>query len=75
MNPFLQFMIALAVARNRRPKMTGVWDLGLDTGVSKTMKSTGKMNSPTRIWTSLISPLGTLIDRSANWIVTWVGLS
>jgi len=42
MDPFLQFMIALAVARNGRPKMTGVWDLGLDTGcVSKTIKSTG----------------------------------
>ena len=42
MDPFLQFIIALVVARNGRPKMTGVWDLGLDIGcVSKIMKSTG----------------------------------
>jgi len=42
MDPFLQFMIVLAVTRNGHPKMTGVWDLGLDTGcVSKIMKSTG----------------------------------
>jgi len=38
---FLQFIIALAVTRNGRPKMMGVRDLGLDTGcISRTMKST-----------------------------------
>ena len=42
MDPFLQSIVAFTVARNRRLKMTGVWDLGLEIGlVSKTMKSNG----------------------------------
>jgi len=42
MDPFLQLMMALAVARNGHPKIIGVLALGLDTGcVSRTMKSIG----------------------------------
>jgi len=56
-DPFLQFMIAFAVAKKGHPKMTGVWAFGFSTGcVSKTIKSTRYMNSPTRIRTSVISP-------------------
>jgi len=42
MDLFLQLIIALAVVRNERPKITGVCDLGLETDyVSRTMKSMG----------------------------------
>ena len=42
MDLFLQFITAFIVARNMHPKMTGVWDLGLETSwVSKIMNSTG----------------------------------
>jgi len=38
MDPFLQLIMVLAVAKNGRPKMTGVWDIRFDTcWVSSTM--------------------------------------
>ncbi|KAM7462576.1 hypothetical protein LguiA_030697 [Lonicera macranthoides] len=41
--PFLQLMMALDVARNGLPKMTGISLAGFATGcISRTMKSTGK---------------------------------
>jgi len=42
MDPFLQLIIALAVARNGCSKIIGVCDLWLEIGyVLRTMKSTG----------------------------------
>ena len=73
---FLQLMRALDVARNGRPKITGIWPLGLATGsVSKIIKYIGKTKSPTLIKTSSIIPLGTFMDRSANCNLTFVGFS
>ena len=41
-DPFLQLMFAFAVARNEYPKIMGVWEVGVDTGlISRTIKSTG----------------------------------
>ena len=41
-DPFLQLIIALAIARNGRPKITGVCGLGLDTScVLRLIKSMG----------------------------------
>ncbi|KAM7466041.1 hypothetical protein LguiB_013603 [Lonicera macranthoides] len=41
--PFLQFIMALEVARNGRPRITGISLAGFDTGcMSRMMKSTGK---------------------------------
>jgi len=74
MDPFLQLIMALAVARIGRLKMTWVWYFGFDTSwVSSTMKSMGQMKSPTRIRTYVIFPFGTFTDRLANWMFTRVG--
>ena len=41
--PFLQLIRAFEVARNGRPKITGICAFEFETGcVSKTIKSTGK---------------------------------
>ena len=61
-NPFLQLINALKVARNKRPKITEI-ELHASTGyVSKTTKSTGQMNLSTCTNTSLTIPQGTLTD-------------
>jgi hypothetical protein len=60
--PFLQLINALEVARNERPKITLI-ELHVSTGyVSKTIKSTGKMNLSTCTNTSSTIPLGTFTD-------------
>ena len=74
--PLWQLIRAFEVARSDLPKITGIWPRGFVIGsVSRMMKSTGKMNSPTLIRTSLISHLKIFIDLSANWSVTLVGFN
>ena len=70
--PFLQLINALEVARNGRPKITGI-ELHASTGcVSNTIKSTGKMNLSTCTNTSSTIPLGTFTDLSTSKRVTEV---
>jgi len=71
-----QLIIAFEVARNGLPIITGTWPRGFTAGaISRTMKSTEKMNSPTLISTSAISLSGTFTDLSASWRVTFVGFN
>ena len=75
-NPFLQFIKALAVAKNGRPKITEIYLHLLAIGsVSRTIKSTGYMNLLTWTNTSSIIPFGTLIDLLASKRVVEVGLN
>ena len=60
---YLQLMMALVMTRKGHPRVTGVCNLGFDTGwVSRTMKSTEYLKSPTRKRTLAIFPLGTLTE-------------
>jgi len=72
---FLQLINALEVAINGRPKITGI-ELHASTGfVSKTIKSTGKMNLSTCTNTSSTIPLGTFTDLSSSKRVTEEGFN
>ncbi|GKD41963.1 hypothetical protein Tco_1266608 [Tanacetum coccineum] len=64
--------MALAVARKGRPRMIGT---NSSSSISKTTKSTGKMNLPTFTNRFSQTPMRYLIDRSASWILILVGLS
>ena len=69
--PYWTSIIVLPVARNGLPKMRGTsWS----SSMSKTMKSIGKMNLSTLTKTSSTIPLGYVIDLSANYRDTLVGL-
>ncbi|GJY69153.1 hypothetical protein Tco_0472135 [Tanacetum coccineum] len=70
--PSCTSITALAVARKGRPKMIGT---NSSLSISKTTKSTGKMNLIT--FTNRFSQTltGYLIDQSASWILILVGLS
>ena len=75
-NPFMRVIKALAVAKNGRPKITGICLHSLAIGsVSRTIKSTGYMNLSTYTNTSSIIPFRTLIDLSASKRVVEVGLN
>ncbi|GJV57782.1 hypothetical protein Tco_1458787 [Tanacetum coccineum] len=63
---------ALVVARKGRPKMNGT---SSSLSISKTMKSTGKMNLLTFTSRFFQTPIGYLIDRSASRILILVDLS
>ena len=69
--PYWTSIIALPVAKNGLPKMRGTsWS----SSMSKIIKSTRKMNLSTLTKTSFTIPLGYVIDLSANYKDTFVGL-
>ena len=75
-NPFMQLIKALAVAKNGRLNIIGICLHLLAIGsASKKIKSTRYMNLWTWTNTSSIIPFGTLIDLSASKRVVEVGFN
>ena len=69
-SPRCTSIIALPVARIGLPRIIGI---SLSSSMSRTMKSSGKINLSTLTKTSSITPLGCFKDLSASWRVTVVG--
>ena len=75
-NPFVQLIKELAVAKNDRPNIKGIFLHSLTIGsVSKIIKSTGYMNLSTWTNTSSIISFGTLINLSTSKRVVEVGFN
>ena len=74
MDPFLQLIIALAVAWNGCLRITEFWALRLDIGCLKNYEINGVDKLPNPDKDIINFPLRTFTERSASWIVTRVRL-